>query len=138
GVPLPQLIQVMGNGSTCTQRTVQMIRLLVSVLLLQLAGGGAELPGQQQRSTGDDPGPITTRLRLEGQLGLTGDQVDRLREIDVRMDGVSQPLVDRLRGCRARIRALGPQREMTPESRALFDSYVAEARPLMREVGANN
>jgi hypothetical protein len=116
-----------------------MIRLLVTVLLLLLAGAGAELQGQQQRSAGDDdPGPITTLLGLQEELDLTADQVARLREIDLRMDGVNQPLVERLMEIRGRIRALGPRREMTPENRALFDSYVAEARPLMRRIGENN
>jgi len=112
------------------------IRLLVPLLSLLLVGVDSELRGQQ--SPRNEPGPITILLGLEEELGLTPEQVTRLKEIDVRMDGVNQPLVDRLMEIRSRIHELGPRREMTPEERALFDSYVAEARPLMREISENN
>jgi hypothetical protein len=124
--------------STSVQRTPVKIRLSVPLLLLLLIGAGAELHGQQQPSAGDDPGPITTLLGLQVELGITDEQAERLREIDGRMDGVNQPLVGRLMEIRGRIHALGSHREMTPENRALFESYVAEARPLMRQINDNN
>jgi hypothetical protein len=114
-----------------------MHRYLVAVLLL-VVGAGADLQAQDHSRGNPDPGPITTLLNLQQEVGLSAAQVEQLVGIELRMDEQNQPLVTRLVEIRRRIRALGPRREMSPENRALFESYIAEARPIMRDIRENN
>jgi hypothetical protein len=114
-----------------------MIRNLF-VALLVLSGAAANLTAQQQHSGDDDPGPITTLLSLQSEIGLSAAQATELARIEVQMDEQNQPLVTRLVEIRRRIRALGSRRDMSAENRALFESYMAEARPLMRQIRENN
>jgi hypothetical protein len=116
-----------------------MIRTILAVLVL-LFGTGGYLEGQagqggQRRA---DPGPVEFLLTLRAELGLTSEQVARLEEIDSRMDRQNQPYVARMSELRRQIRGLGPRDRMTVEQRELHDSYVAEARPLMRQIHTNN
>jgi hypothetical protein len=114
-----------------------MIRNLFVALLL-LVGAAANLTAQQQHSGDDDPGPITTLLSLQSEIGLSAAQAAELARIEVQMDEQNQPLVTQLVEIRRRIRALGSRRDMSAENRALFESFMAEARPLMRQIRENN
>ncbi|MEX2581935.1 MAG: Spy/CpxP family protein refolding chaperone [Gemmatimonadota bacterium] len=116
-----------------------MIRILPLVATL-LIGACAQIEGQQSRRSGGDsePGPITTLLRLQDELSLTSTQVQQLRNIDDRLDQLNRPLVSRMMSIRRRIRALGPRDDISAQDRALYESYVAEARPLMSQIQQNN
>ncbi|MQA89068.1 MAG: hypothetical protein GEU90_02355 [Gemmatimonas sp.] len=114
-----------------------MIRSL-TIAILVLTGTSAHLQGQQHSRDADDPGPITTLVKLQVEVGLTAAQVEELTSIDLALEQQNQPLVTRLMEIRRKIRALGPRRQMSSEDHAVFESYIAEARPLMREIDQNN
>jgi len=77
-------------------------------------------------------------LRMETQLGLTARQVERLQRIDADMERENQPLVAKLSEIRRKIRSLGSVDSLTAERRTLFEAYIAESRPVMREIQHNN
>jgi hypothetical protein len=92
-------------------------------------------------SSGPEParaGPVHTLLRFQTELRLTATQVTQLQRIDQETDELNRPLVSGLREIRGRVRALGPMDSLTPEQQATFDSYMAEARPLMKGIEQNN
>lgn len=116
-----------------------MTRTIVFALALLLGAGG--LLEAQDRHAGQrrpDVGPIGVLLELRTELGLTASQVAQLERIDADMDRENQPFVARLSEIRPRIRSLGPRDRHTADQRALYESYMAEARPLMRQIQKNN
>jgi len=120
------------NLSGCNQVMLRSLWVALFVLF-----GTSELLEGQSRS-GKRPGPIETLLALRGELGLTAPQISRLEEIDRQMDLRNEPLVARMREIRQRIRSLGPREGFTPESRARYESLVADARQIMSEIHGNN
>lgn len=96
-----------------------------------------DLRGQDGRDRGD-PGPVSTLLEFRTELALTDSQVVALERIDDEMDTTNAPLVAQMMEIRSRIRSLGPRRRMDREERRLYESYVAEARPLIRQIERNN
>jgi hypothetical protein len=132
-----------------------MPRISVILLALCLGGGGvleaqnrqgqlragppAPQPGAQQNGQrAPDEGPVPLLLQHRELLGLTPRQVSRLESIDAEMERENQPLVVQLSDIRGKIRSLGSPETMTVENRSLYESYMSQARPLMRRIQENN
>ena len=110
---------------------------IVGIALVLLLGTGASLEAQRD---GDDrdAGPIQELLEIRSRIGLTADQVARLNEIDAAMHRQNEAPVAQLVQVRRSIRALGRRRDFTPEQRAQYEAYIDQARPLMKQIRANN
>lgn len=113
-----------------------MIRIAwLALALISLTG--TSIVGQDNRGArANDPGPIQMLIELKEELQLTPEQLTRLEAIDEKMDQENEKCVVRLSEIRERIRSL--PRDRSPEQQALFQSYLAEARPLMDVIQKNN
>jgi hypothetical protein len=113
--------------------------LLSAAVLLGLTAGLLEAQPRGVPVSADQ-GPVETLLEYRAQLNLTAQQVTRLEGIGREMAEANLPLASRLMEIRRafRSRSFGPPDQMTPEERARFDAYLAEARPLMERIEGNN
>jgi hypothetical protein len=112
---------------------------VLALVLVGLLCGNLDGQDRNRSRDHDDPGPISTLLSLEAELGLTAVQVERLTSVDRRMDELNHPLVTRLNGIRKQIRTLGDREERrSPANLETYEAYLAVARPLMREIERNN
>jgi len=116
-----------------------MLRIHIAVIALLTLGGIEAVHAQNGRDgRNSDPSPVHMLLRMETQLGLTARQVEQLHRIDADMERENEPLVTKLREIRRKIRSLGSIDSLTAERRTQFEAYVAESRPVMREIKQNH
>jgi Spy/CpxP family protein refolding chaperone len=117
-----------------------MIRILLLVIALVSTGGvdiSAQTRGPEHGGI-PDSGPVHMLLEFKDELKLTPAQIQQLGRIDAEMERANQPLVHQLGQIRRKIRELGPLEKLEGERRARFDTYLAEARPLMDRIQENN
>jgi hypothetical protein len=114
-----------------------MYRRIVGIALVLLAATSVSLEAQDGRND-RDAGPIQELLEIRSRIGLTADQVTRLNEIDAAMQQQNEAPVAQLVQVRRSIRALGRRRDFTPEQRAQYEALIDQARPLMKQIRANN
>jgi hypothetical protein len=113
----------------------------ICVIFFALAVGSAEMVKAQELRTQSrerDPGPVAMLLQLESHLRLSATQVDALREIETEMNRLNGPLVARMSEIRGRMKRLGDVDSLTAEQRVVFDTYVAELRPVVDQIQENN
>ena len=84
--------------------------------------------------------PVGMLLKDRTEIGLTAEQVARLKAIDARLEEQNRPHVRRLVEIR---RALpdelkGSPERMSPERRAAFHERMKAARPLFERINENN
>lgn len=115
-----------------------MIRTAWLALALMLLTGTSTVGQENRGARPNDPGPIQVLIELKEELQLSAEQLTQLEAIDEKMDRENEKCVVRLSEIRARIRSLGPPRARSAEQQALFQSYLAEARPLMDLIQKNN
>jgi Spy/CpxP family protein refolding chaperone len=84
--------------------------------------------------------PVGLLLARRAELQLTAAQVERLSGIERELERRNEPLVREVLELRREVRrgATSRPRDMSPDERALLRSQVERARPLLRQVQANN
>lgn len=130
--------------------------LKILILLLALTGGaftaasaqngsrpGESERGQQQGTQhrrNNEAGAVPKLLRHRADLGLTDDQVEKLRAIDRRLDEQNRPYVQQLIKIRhdMKVRSGVKPEDMTDEEREELRSHLAQARPLWEQISKNN
>lgn len=116
-----------------------MLRTCTLFLAMVLASAGGVL-GQTNpdQSRGRDQGPVSVLLEHQRRLRLSTEQVTALRGIEAEMNRLNRPLVSRLSSIRRNIKSLGPVDSLTVEQKERFDGYMAELRPVVDQIQANN
>jgi hypothetical protein len=131
------------------------MKLRILILLLALTGGaltaasaqgggpdgpgrGAQQGSQHRRSS--EAGAVPKLLRHRADLALTDDQVEKLREIDRRLEEQNRPYVQQLIRIRhdMKLRSGVKPEDMTDEERQELRSHLAQARPLWEQISKNN
>lgn len=131
------------------------MKLRILILLLALTGGaltaasaqggrpdgpdrGSQQGSQHRRSS--EAGAVPKLLRHRADLALTDDQVEKLREIDRRLEEQNRPYVQQLIRIRhdMKLRSGVKPEEMTDEEREELRSHLAQARPLWEQISKNN
>ena len=97
-------------------------------------------PGPEAQHRKPMHGPVEKLLQNRAELQLSAEQVSRLEQIDARMRDRNRAYVQRLIELRrgSHFEPHVRREEMTPEQRAEFDRRVAEVRPLLEKIHANN
>lgn len=123
------------------------------VLLALLLAIAAPLPLAGQRDGGRDgghdgkphhhrieQGAVEKLLRHRDALGLTGEQVARLQEIDQQLETRNEPHVQRLMALRREMKAqLHVEPKLSHEQRkAVFDRWSRDAKPSLDQIHQNN
>ena len=133
----------MSSGKSSSRTGFRRRHLLPVALACALAVPAGARAQQGPRFLTDTlpPGdPIEILLARRAELGLSGEQVARLGEIQRQLHVANDPLVAQLVTLRHEVRGGGAvhPREMTPAQRTEFRAAARRARPLMQSIGRNN
>ncbi|HUE97576.1 MAG TPA: hypothetical protein VMN39_13025 [Longimicrobiaceae bacterium] len=110
----------------------------VGLAFLAFLATSASLDAQGRDHADAEDGPVHALIEMRTRIGLTDDQVTRLRALDSSLQARNEPVVSRLMAVRRSIRELGRRRDFTSEQRAQYEAYLDEARPLMKQIRENN
>jgi hypothetical protein len=131
------------------------MKLRILILLLLLTGGafGAAPAQDRPRPEGSDrgqqqgtqhrrneAGAVPKLLRHRADLALTDDQVEKLQEIDRKLDDQNRPYVRQLIKIRhdMKVRSGVKPEDMTSAEREELRSHLEQARPLWEQISKNN
>jgi hypothetical protein len=116
--------------------------LLLAPLLLAAPGAAQTDATEPERGPlgpwAQQHGPLDRLVEARDRLGLTDEQVMRLRRIQMELRRRNEPLVQQLLEIRARTRPGVPPGDLSPEEQEALRAAIREARPLMQRIRANN
>lgn len=112
---------------------------LVLLLLLLPLPLSAQRSGDDDGNRARDRGPVEMLLRQRSELGLSDEQVARLRVVEQRMEEKNAPLIAELVRIRRELHGERQRKEeRSDEQRREVRRRMAAARPLMKQIRENN